>query len=88
MHDLMTGEIKWKKRGSGKGSAAIIAADGCIYVCYADGTVALGKATPDEYTELGTFKVPGSGDRPVGPTRSLLAANCTCESKITFFATI
>ena len=29
-----------------------------------DGTVALVKATPEEYTEVSTFKAPGSGERP------------------------
>lgn len=62
--DLMTGEIKWKQRGSGKGSAAITAADGYLYVCYADGTVSLVRAMPDESDEVSTFKVPGSGERP------------------------
>ena len=62
--DLMTGETKWKKRGSGKGSAAITAADGYLYVCYADGTVSLAKATPDEFNEISSFKVPGSSQRP------------------------
>jgi outer membrane protein assembly factor BamB len=30
--DLMTGEIKWKSRGSGKKSASIAAADGHLYI--------------------------------------------------------
>ena len=41
-----------------------MAADGRIYVRYADGTVALVKADPAGYEEVGSFKVPGSGDRP------------------------
>jgi hypothetical protein len=60
----MTGKIVWKKRGSGKGSAAVCAADGHLYFQFADGTVALVKATPDDYTEISTFKAPGSGERP------------------------
>lgn len=62
--DLMTGEIKWKKRGSGQGSASVIAADGRIYVRFANGVIALAKSEPDAYVELGSFKVPGSGERP------------------------
>jgi outer membrane protein assembly factor BamB len=62
--DLMTGEIKWKKRGSGKGSASMIAADGRIYVRFSDGTLALANAAGDDYVELSSFKVPGSGERP------------------------
>ena len=62
--ELMTGETKWKKRGSGKGSAALLAADGCLYLHYADGTMVLAKASPEDYVEISSFKVPGSGDRP------------------------
>ncbi len=62
--DLLTGEVKWNSRGSGKGSAAVTAADGRLYVHFADGTMALVKADPAAYTEVGSFKVPGSGDRP------------------------
>jgi outer membrane protein assembly factor BamB len=62
--ELMTGEVKWKKRGKGKGSAVVVAADGDLYVRFADGTMALAKATPEEYKEISTFKIPGSGGRP------------------------
>lgn len=62
--DLMTGENKWKSRGTGKGSAAFAAADGRLYIHFADGTMVLAKATPEAYTEVGSFKVPGSGERP------------------------
>jgi len=63
---LMTGEQQqgWKVSGSGKGSAAITAADGYLYVRYDSGTIALVKATPDGYKESGSFKVPHSGSRP------------------------
>ena len=62
--ELMTGEIKWKQRGSGKNSAAMAAADGHLYIHFADGTMVLAKANPAEYVEVGSFKVPGSGERP------------------------
>lgn len=62
--ELMTGNVVWKKRGSGKGSAAVAAANGHIYFHFEDGTVALVKATPEDYTEVSTFKAPGSGERP------------------------
>ena len=62
--ELATGKIVWKNRGSGKDSAAVAAADGHVYFRYADGTLALVKADPSAYTELASFKVPGSGDRP------------------------
>jgi outer membrane protein assembly factor BamB len=62
--ELLTGKLAWKERGSGKGSANVVAADGRIYVRFADGTLTLVKADPAGYEELGSFKVPGSGDRP------------------------
>lgn len=62
--ELMTGDVKWTARGSGSGSASITAADGCLYIRYGDGTMTLAKASPDALEELGSFKIPGSGDRP------------------------
>ncbi|MCA8990660.1 MAG: PQQ-binding-like beta-propeller repeat protein [Planctomycetaceae bacterium] len=62
--DLMTGEIKWKSRGTGRSSASVTAADGKLYIRFADGTMVLANASADEYKELGSFKVPGSGERP------------------------
>ena len=61
---LMTGEIVWKKRGSGTGSIAVTAADGHLYLHYANGTLVLAKAQPEDYVEVGSFTVPGSGERP------------------------
>jgi outer membrane protein assembly factor BamB len=62
--ELMTGEIKWKERGPGRGSASVIAADGCLYIRYADGTMTLAEASPEGHKVLGQFKIPGSGGRP------------------------
>lgn len=62
--DLMTGEIKWKGRISGKKSAAVCAADGCLYYHSDDGTVTLVKADAKELQELGTFQTPGDSERP------------------------
>lgn len=62
--DLMTGEIKWKGRITGKKSAAVAAADGCLYLHSDDGTVSLVKADPKELQEVGTFKTPGESERP------------------------
>jgi outer membrane protein assembly factor BamB len=62
--DLMTGDIKWQDRGSGQASAAVCAADGCLYIHYANGQMSLVKATPDKYEEVGSFMVPGTGERP------------------------
>ncbi len=62
--ELMTGKIVWKERGPGKKSAAVAAADGHLYLRWADGTMALAKASPDGFKICGSFKIPGSGDRP------------------------
>ena len=62
--ELMTGDVVWKKRGSGKGSATVAAADGHLYVRFADGTLALVKADPADYEEVASFKIPGSDARP------------------------
>jgi outer membrane protein assembly factor BamB len=62
--ELMTGEIKWKERGPGRQSAAIAAADGCLYIRFADGTMALVEASPEKLKVLSTFKIPGSGPHP------------------------
>ena len=62
--EFLTGEIKWKSRGSGKKSASVVAADGHLYFRYANGMMTLVEADPDSFQEVGSFKVPGSGDRP------------------------
>ncbi|MGH7194803.1 MAG: PQQ-binding-like beta-propeller repeat protein, partial [Candidatus Saccharimonadales bacterium] len=62
--ELMTGEVKWKERGPGSGSAAVAAADGCLYINYGNGVMALAKASPEAFTVLSSFTVPGSGERP------------------------
>lgn len=62
--EFATGEVLWQKRGSGNGSIAVAAADGHLYLHYANGTVVLAKADSDDYTEAGSFEAPGSGERP------------------------
>lgn len=62
--ELMTGQIKWKGRISGRSSAAFATADGCLYIHSADGTMCLVKANPEALQEVGTFHVPSGGDRP------------------------
>lgn len=62
--DLKTGEIKWKKRGTGRNSASFAAADGRLYIRFSDGTMVLAKADSADYVEVGSFKIPGAGDRP------------------------
>ena len=58
--EMKSGEIVWggRQRGPGSGSAAIVFADGELYFRYQDGTMALIKATPEEYKLEGKFKIP------------------------------
>ena len=60
--DLMTGDIKWATKGSGQGSAVIIGGGDRLYIRYQNGVMALVEANPAEYKEVGSFKIPGSGD--------------------------
>jgi outer membrane protein assembly factor BamB len=62
--DLMTGKVQWKSRGPGKDSASMVAADDHLYVHYANGTMALVKASPTAFEAVSHFEVPGSGERP------------------------
>ncbi len=62
--ELLTGDVVWKRRGSGKNSVALAAADGHLYARFADGTLALVPADPAGYREAAAFSIPGSGDRP------------------------
>jgi outer membrane protein assembly factor BamB len=61
---MATGNVLWRKRGSGNGSIAMAAADGRLYLHYANGTMVLAKADPAEFVEVGSFSAPGSGERP------------------------
>jgi outer membrane protein assembly factor BamB len=57
--DFKTGKVLWtRKDGEGRGSAALTAADGKLYIRYEDGWVVLADATADKYTELSAFRVP------------------------------
>ena len=44
----------------GGGSAAVTYADGHLYFQYDNGTVALVKASPEAYQEVGAFKIPNA----------------------------
>lgn len=59
--ELMTGNVKWSNRGPGSGSASTVAADGDLYIHFANGTMVLAKASPEAYTEAGSFKIPHTG---------------------------
>jgi outer membrane protein assembly factor BamB len=62
--EMATGNVLWRKRGSGNGSIAMAAADGRLYLHYANGTMVLAKADPTDFVEVGSFSAPGSGERP------------------------
>jgi outer membrane protein assembly factor BamB len=62
--EFMTGEVKWKARGSGKKSASVAAADGHVYIRYSNGVMTMVKADPESFQEVSSFTVPGSGERP------------------------
>lgn len=49
--DFATGELKWQQRGFGCGSLMI--ADGKLVILGEDGMLALAKATPEKFEELG-----------------------------------
>lgn len=60
--DLMTGDVRWKERGSGSNSTSVIAADGKLFIRYQNGVVALAKIDPNGFKEISSFTTPGSGD--------------------------
>jgi outer membrane protein assembly factor BamB len=60
--DLATGEILWKRRGPGAGSAAVTWADERFYFRYQDGLVALLAADAEGFQVTGTLRVPGAGN--------------------------
>ncbi|MDB5340741.1 MAG: hypothetical protein JWN70_6360 [Planctomycetaceae bacterium] len=59
--DFKTGEILWKRRGPGVGSAAVVYADGHLCFRYQNGLVALIAAADSGYQLNGTLEVPGAG---------------------------
>ncbi len=56
--EMKSGDVKWGGdiRGPGRGSAAVIYADGNLIFRYQDGLMAMIEATPDEYRLKGTWK--------------------------------
>ena len=85
--ELMTGDVKWTNRGPGSGSAPCVAADGCIYFRFADGTVALVKATPKAFRSWASSKHPAAASGRAGHTRSLSAASCIFARVTGYFVT-
>jgi len=56
--EMSTGKIMWQEDQPGKGSAAVLYADGNMYFRYEDDTVALIEANPEKYNLISTFKLP------------------------------
>jgi outer membrane protein assembly factor BamB len=52
--DLLTGTIRWKQGGFGKGALTI--ADGKLVILGEQGRLAIADATPDEYLETASFQ--------------------------------
>jgi len=61
--ELNSGQISWEPlKVNANGLMAMTAADGCLYLRWADGTVALVEATPSEYRPKSTFRIPNVVD--------------------------
>jgi len=57
--EFATGNVAWRQdRGAGRGSAAVLYADGNLIFRWEDGTVGLLEANPHEYKLHGSFKQP------------------------------
>jgi hypothetical protein len=57
--EFSTGNIAWREtKGAGRGSAAVLYADGNVIFRWDDGTVGLVEANPHEYKLHGSFKQP------------------------------
>jgi outer membrane protein assembly factor BamB len=59
--EMKTGEIKWgpeKNPAGGRGSAAVLYADGRLYFRYEDGTLVLIEPSPTELKVVSSFKLP------------------------------
>jgi hypothetical protein len=60
---LADGKVAWGPvRNQGTGSAAVSFADGRLYLRYQNGLMVLAEATPQEYREKGSFKIPDVGN--------------------------
>ncbi|MFO1094063.1 MAG: PQQ-binding-like beta-propeller repeat protein [Planctomycetaceae bacterium] len=59
--EFATGRIRWKQRGPGVGSAAVVVADGCLYFRYQNGLVALLAPGEETFELRGTMQIPGAG---------------------------
>jgi hypothetical protein len=58
------GKVVWQQRGPGVGGVATVAADGHLYLRFADGLVVLAEATPEGFKEKGRFNPPDRSKMP------------------------
>jgi outer membrane protein assembly factor BamB len=66
--EFKTGKIVWKKTThAGKGSAAVLFADGEVYFRYQDGLMCLVDASPKAYHQTGQFRLPYNSHKPSWP---------------------
>jgi len=63
-YDWKSGKIVWQIRGPGQGALATIAADGRLYLRFADGLMVLAEATPEGFKEKGKFQPPHRSKSP------------------------
>ena len=59
--DLLTGDVLWKRRGPGIGSAAVVYADNRFVFRYQNGVVALLAADDNGFSIKGKLQIPGAG---------------------------
>jgi outer membrane protein assembly factor BamB len=62
--DLKAGKVVWQQKGPGQGSLATVAADGRLYLRFADGLMVLAEASPDGLKERGQFRPPHRSTNP------------------------
>lgn len=65
--DFKTGEVAWKDRAPGSGSAAVLAFEGGLIFRYQDGTMALIEANPTKFNLKAKFKLPYDSGKPSWP---------------------
>jgi outer membrane protein assembly factor BamB len=65
--ELMSGKVRWKERGIGRDSAAVLYADGHLYFRYQDGVMALVEANPERMVVKGQFRLPYDSGKPSWP---------------------
>lgn len=57
--EFLTGKVIWGQRQLGKGSGALLAADGRLYYRYEDNIISQVEVNPEKYVLAGQMKVPG-----------------------------